>query len=406
MRTKEICVILAAAVFMLAGCGLKTDEARQGAENTFPDSRVESQAPESSAEDAVQNNQSASGQQAPSWAQPVSREDKLWQGLNLDGTGDADDEVYVNVYQFGDSNYNTESTVLYVRLGTGEVLAEVLPVSGFVRLQTGKLFSEDREAIVLEIENRTSNYSAADYFVFDVEFSDSPEPKHPYMRLMLETVNTGTSEDLYNMDPAPYALRYLEESVFKTLLDSTIEGAQITDIEGSLLQGIELPLANFADKWEEGPKVRLFWNDQNKKWALQDGDAPVEEPGENPLQILDMKILDGSGNEISDDGGGWYILNGPFQVQLDFQGEAEAVTVFFVPTGSSMLAHRQQIAVYPLYDEEAAGMKIVSPGKNDGTMRVALDAAVEAGLAGQLYVMVEDMEGAVFSERLNVSAEN
>lgn len=129
------------------------------------------------------------------------------------------------------------------------------------------------------------------------------------------------------------------------------------------------------------------------------------EQNEKSMQILEMQILDAYGNEIPDDGGGWYILSGQFQIQMDFQGDAEAITVFFVPTGSSMLAYRQQVVVYPIYDEEVQGIKIISAENSDETMRVIFDVVIETGLNGQLYVMVENMEKAVFSEHINISVD-
>lgn len=125
---------------------------------------------------------------------------------------------------------------------------------------------------------------------------------------------------------------------------------------------------------------------------------------EKSLQILDIQILDTYGNEIPDDGG-WYILSAHFQIQTDFQGEAEAITVFFVPTGSSMLAYRQQVIVYPIYDEESQDIKIISVENSDEIMEAIFPVVLETGLSGQLYVMVENMEKAVFSEHINISVD-
>lgn len=123
------------------------------------------------------------------------------------------------------------------------------------------------------------------------------------------------------------------------------------------------------------------------------------------MQIFEMQLLDDYGNEISDDGGGWYILAEQFQIQLDFQGEVDAITVFFIPTGSSTLSHRQQLVVHPLYDTEDQGIEIFSSEYGEKAKRAIFDVVMEMGWSGQLYVMIENMENAAFSEQINVSME-
>ncbi len=49
-----------------------------------------------------------------------------------------------------------------------DALAKVFPVYGNFSLQTGRLFLENKDALILEVENPTSNYGAANIFVLDV----------------------------------------------------------------------------------------------------------------------------------------------------------------------------------------------------------------------------------------------
>ncbi|BDE87322.1 hypothetical protein CE91St42_17800 [Oscillospiraceae bacterium] len=76
----------------------------------------------------------------------------------MDGIGNADDEAYVSIFEYGE--YNEKITVLRIHLGTGETVANVFPVCGPYNFLTGKLFSKDKDAIVLEVPVSGSNYGA------------------------------------------------------------------------------------------------------------------------------------------------------------------------------------------------------------------------------------------------------
>lgn len=140
--------------------------------------------------------------EVPAWAGDgeYQTNGEWYRGLNLDGVGDADDEVYVSVYRFGhygyyedDEDYTEEVTVLKIHLGTGETLAKVFPVGGRPFVQTGKLFSEGREAVVLEIEDRTSNYNATEVFVLDVfPYDPDRKPSAPSAILRLDTASNAS----------------------------------------------------------------------------------------------------------------------------------------------------------------------------------------------------------------------
>ena len=114
-------------VFMLAACGKEADIGQSDIQQYY--------FTETDAE--------------PLWAQGVQSDGQLFQGLNLDGIGNADDEAYVSIFEYGE--YNEKITVLCIHLGTGETVANVFPVCGPYNFLTGKLFSKDKDAIVLEV---------------------------------------------------------------------------------------------------------------------------------------------------------------------------------------------------------------------------------------------------------------
>lgn len=173
----------------------------------------------------------------PIWAKGVQSRTKLFQHLNLDGIGDADDEAYVSIYQFGD--YGDSITVLRIHLGTGETMSKIFPVYGPYSFQTGKLFSENKDAIILDIEVPESNYDAATVFAVDV-FPVGGDP-FPVSIVRLDTTNSTIP-----------------------LIHS---GTQVIDIEGSSLQGLEIPSWNPSDKRDEPIKNVFYWNSTDREWS-------------------------------------------------------------------------------------------------------------------------------------------
>lgn len=96
MRKRIAFIVAATCVLLLTGCG-------------------DSNCAEDPAENIIDT------EEEPSWAADTQMEGKLFQNLNLDGIGAADDEAYVSVYQFGD--YEDKMTVISIHLGTGETIA-------------------------------------------------------------------------------------------------------------------------------------------------------------------------------------------------------------------------------------------------------------------------------------------
>lgn len=158
----------------------------------------------------------------PIWAQGKETDGQLFQGLNLDGVGNADDEAYVSVCQYGD--YDETATILRIHLGTGETVANVLPAHGRYHFLTGKLFSQDREAIVLEISVPGSNYNAVNLFVLDI----SPIGSDP---IPTSTVRMDTMKGIC-LNSAADIPAYFDTGIMGS--------ASIVDVGGSSLQGLEI----------------------------------------------------------------------------------------------------------------------------------------------------------------------
>lgn len=187
----------------------------------------------------------------PLWTQISQEDGQLFQGLNLDGVGDLDDEVYISTVQFGDDD---KVTVLRVHLGTGETMGKIFSVSGNYTFQTGHLFSGDKDAIVLEVSDPASNYGASHVLVLDV-FNVGID-SFPQIAVRLDTTN----------DPVVSASNEI-------LVDSDYitDGTQIIEVEGKPLQGLKIYSTGSQGKWREQHQI-LYWAGDNSKadngWSL------------------------------------------------------------------------------------------------------------------------------------------
>jgi len=106
----------------------------------------------------------------------------------------------------------------------GETIANVFPVHGRYEFLTGKLFSQDKEAIVLEISVPGSNYNAVNLFALDV----SPVDKDP---IPTSTVRMDTMKGICLNSAAD-----LPERFDAAIMEST----RIIDVDGFSLQGLEI----------------------------------------------------------------------------------------------------------------------------------------------------------------------
>lgn len=186
----------------------------------------------------------------PDWARPAELKAGLRQGLNLDGVGAADDEVYISQLQFGDA-WDDSCTVLRVHLGTGETMARVLPVCGYYTLQTAPLFSEDRQALILEVQAPGSNWGAANLFVYDVFPAGTDS-----VPSIVDRVNT-VGRTFYSASDEP-------------LLDASrlTDGTVPVEAGGSPLQGLTVYTTGEQGQWRE-VETTLLWTGDN--WGPDNG---------------------------------------------------------------------------------------------------------------------------------------
>lgn len=254
----------------------------------------------------------------PVWAKGMPSDGKLFQNLNLDGIGNADDEAYVSMYQFGD--YGDRVTVLGIHLGSGETMSKIFPVDGYFSFQTAKLFSEKKDAIVLEIRDRTSNYNAAAVFAVDVFPMDSTRvPSDP--------------ESVVRLDTTDDSIRLV------------FSGVRVMEIEGGSLQGLEIPSWDPVDpKFREPIKNYFCWNAVDHEWfddisAKEDVlIVPAKQVAAAPQRVLHAIHAGEKGKEKTDgfvccDEGNNIYLKKKDSAQEDIAEEAGEDTVIFSPSG-------------------------------------------------------------------------
>lgn len=112
-----------------------------------------------------------------------------------------DDQVYVGTYSLDhySDDYYDGLTLIYVQLGTGEVLAKAIPAKGIYKVHFAKLLSDfGGNQIVLEITNRGSTYAASNIFVISAYVeerstggTDGEIKKIPEILFLLNTMGYG-----------------------------------------------------------------------------------------------------------------------------------------------------------------------------------------------------------------------
>lgn len=194
--------------------------------------------------------------QEPYWAQGTQQKGRLYQNLNLDGIGESDDEAYVSIYNFGDDYHAPQALVLRVHLGTGETMAEIFPIEGFYEFNTGRLFSEDRDAIILSISGY-GNWNATDILVLRVSPADPARQSYASMWTALDTgaQPNGMTLDILRGKDASWGLDSSDGSTLMT------RDPEVVDIEGSPLQGLKVtifdPYEGISKEWENV----IYWKD-------------------------------------------------------------------------------------------------------------------------------------------------
>lgn len=268
---KKIGILLFWVLLLCSGCGRNEDELVQDELNESSDS------PE-----AAVNIPTTAGSQVPYWAQATQVKGNLFQSLNLDGIGENDDETYVSMYEFGDDNRRI--IVLRVHLGTGETLVEVFPIFGYqdYDFKTGKIFSEDKEAIILGVQELTSNYNATDLWVLDVSPARIEVNPGAGMWVGLDTTAppNGMSSEIFKDTDSSWGITSSDGDTRMTW------APEVVDIEGSPLQGLKIviydPDEGARKEWEN---VLYWkdekWNDGNRtyvgKWAFLGNWTPTAE---------------------------------------------------------------------------------------------------------------------------------
>lgn len=238
-------------ILMLCACGSSMDN------NYITDQSL------SGAAVSIENPNSIA--QIPDWAVPSQTHISLIKELNLDGRGGNDDECSIVIYRWGDLYPGIVS--LCVKLGTGDVFTKIIPADGGYSFNTGRLFSERKEAIILEINSATSNFGAATVYVFDICKDSDMLPKPT----MVERLNTAEFvTDLYELQYISGKIEKNTITLFDTgtsTMGAITDGAEVVDIDESPLQGITLFFTGEGYAWRECSKT-LFWDVDRQQWTL------------------------------------------------------------------------------------------------------------------------------------------
>ena len=153
--------------------------------------------------------------------------------VNLDGQGDGDDSVVVTSRRV-DNTYGGR-TDLEVTLGSGETLSWSLDLGAYWPiLSPAFLTSTDHQCLVLELDDRTSNYRGAIYFVLEVVDGQLEE------RFSLDWEN---QEDI--------------TSIYGAYARSGPDGLQ------------ELRLPHLEDKWHNPVWNTLSWSQEKQQFQLR-----------------------------------------------------------------------------------------------------------------------------------------
>lgn len=244
MRKRIVFIIATLCVSLITGC----ENSNSVEDSAGADSQIVENAGQTDTE-GVNTENTIDTEEEPSWATGTQMEGKLFQNLNLDGVGEADDEAYVRVYQFGD--YEDKVTVISIHLGTGETMAQVLPVYGDYSFLTGRLFSEEKDAIILEVKVPHSNYGGATVFAFDV-FPVDVDP--------IPTVVTrlDTSESIMLADG-----NIIEQSRFENT--NVVFGTEVVDVVDMSCQGLSIYFTGEKGQFQEVQRI-LYWTDNG--WTI------------------------------------------------------------------------------------------------------------------------------------------
>ena len=156
--------------------------------------------------------------------------------VNLDGHGGQDDSAVVTAQSF-DTGYFEGQAVLEVTLGSGEVLRWTDDCSCYPVLRPAFLTSSQQECLLLELQPKSANYGAANYYVLEVTDGQLSER----LRLEVET---------------PQGLLSASGAYVRTGTDG--------------LQELRLPTV--VDKWRNPMWCTLSWSEEAQQFqSVSDG---------------------------------------------------------------------------------------------------------------------------------------
>ncbi|MGF7144485.1 hypothetical protein HNQ56_002916 [Anaerotaenia torta] len=181
-------------------------------------------------------------QENPSWAKATEKYGILYEHLNLDGVGEADDTIFTSTLRWGSQ---CEVTRVSVKLGTGEIFSKLYEGYYFPSILTGPLQSNSRDTIVLELLYRGSNYLGTQVHFLEV----IPAYKDDLHESLFLT-------DEFSSEPSPAT---------KSTDHLLTSGVEIVDTEGSNLKALRVPLLNPNDR---GNNLHVTVKWLNNEWVM------------------------------------------------------------------------------------------------------------------------------------------
>lgn len=238
---KWFLVPLCIALLSFAGCSSLNSV------QSYKSQAVTMSVSENNSEDLNKDNIETSDE--PFWTQPIEEYGQLFKGLNLDGVGNYDDEAYVSLYNWdhnGFGRYDASRLVIRIRFGTGDTTAHILEAVGSYQFYTAKLFSEKKDAIVIEVNNQYANSGLVSIFALDVYGLGEVDP----FPSVVERLNTTREAPLLSADGE------------KLYTGGLIQGTTITNIENKPLQGIILHSSGdgYAGPIDDRVSQTIYWN--------------------------------------------------------------------------------------------------------------------------------------------------
>ncbi|MGI6562662.1 MAG: hypothetical protein ACOX3Q_08900 [Clostridia bacterium] len=238
---KRLLVLLCLMLLFTAGCSAFASESKVG------DPTAAMTAFENMQEEENVNN--TDNDDELSWIRPVEEHGKLFTGLNLDGIGENDDEAYVSLYVFdhnGFNRYDASFLVIRIRFGTGDTTAHIVQAVGDYEFYTAKLFSEKKDAIVLEVHTKYANSGLVSVFALDVYGAGEVDP----FPSVAERLNTTGEEPVLSSDGE------------KLYIGSLVTGTSVADIQDKPLQGLVLHSTGdgYSGPVDDRVIQTVYWN--------------------------------------------------------------------------------------------------------------------------------------------------